>query len=181
MTCIYRATVPQQNKQRVTLCLLPICIHKNHPVTDSVCDICEYQCNTPKTPVPFWIEIPVTEVPVTEVPIPKPSLVDLEATLPPYKEGRDRKLTFEPNGCICYEHSNDETPPRDINGYKRDPNNPFRFIPLWPECLLRHGMGVRYTNCGCIDVIMRCNNPDAIQFGDRVGHEQCCVCQWRKA
>jgi len=106
------------------------------------------------------------------------SLVDIEHTLPPHKDGRDRKLTFEADGSITYEQEDD--PPRDINGYKRDPDNPWHFIPLWPECKLRHGTGVRYANCGCIDIIMRCSNPDTVQFGNRVSHEQCQNCQGRK-
>lgn len=127
---------------------------------------------------------PVSDTQVTRHGVWRPEstkqspLADIEHTLPLHKEGRDRKLIFELDGSIRYEHEGE--PPRDINGYKRDPNDPFHFVPLWPECSLRHGVGVRYANCGCIDIIMRCNNPDTPQFGNRVNHEQCQVCQWRK-
>jgi len=114
--------------------------------------------------------------------LPKRSrLADIESTLPPFKEGRDRQLVFEPDGSIRYEHNGDEEPPRDINGYKRDPNDPFRFIPLWPSCQLRHQVAVRFANCGCIDVIMRCNNPALPQFADRVKHTTCQECPQRKS
>jgi hypothetical protein len=32
---------------------------------------------------------------------------------------------------------------RDINGYRRDPLDPFRFTPRWPACSLRGGIAVR--------------------------------------
>jgi len=112
--------------------------------------------------------------------IKRSPLADIEHTLPVYVEKRDRKVRFETDGSITYEQEEGWESPRDINGYERDPNNPWHFIPLWPECSLRHGVGVRYANCGCIGIIMRCNNPDAIQFGDRIGHEQCRACQRRK-
>ena len=115
---------------------------------------------------------------LTLCPQPRPDLQTIEITLPPHQEGRDRKLTFETDGTIVYEKGGEE--PLDINGYRRDPNDPFRFIPLWLECTLRHAVGVRYAKCGCINIIMRCNNPDAVQFMDRVSHEQCQNCQWRK-
>jgi hypothetical protein len=107
-------------------------------------------------------------------------LTNIEATLPPHKEGRDRPMHFEPDGAIVYTKTADrDEPPKDINGYKRDPNNAWRFIPLWLPCLLRHQTGVRFAACGCIDIIMRCNNPDAQQFGDKVKYTDCKQCQKR--
>jgi hypothetical protein len=51
-------------------------------------------------------------------------LTNIEATLPPHKEGRDRPMHFEPDGAIVYTKTADrDEPPKDINGYKRDPNN----------------------------------------------------------
>ena len=117
---------------------------------------------------------------VPKVTVPYSQLTGLEATLPPHKEGRDRPLHFEPDGTIVYEQQEGE-PPRDINGYQRDPDNPFRFTPLWSDCRLRHQTAVRFANCGCIDVIMRCNNPALPQFADRVKHTTCQECPQRKA
>jgi len=109
----------------------------------------------------------------------RPDLATIELTLPPHKEGRDRKFIFEEDGTVVYEKNDNLEEPRDINGYQRDPNNPYRFTPLWPICTLRHGVGIRYAKCGCINIIMRCNNPAALKFMDRVSHEQCQNCQWR--
>jgi hypothetical protein len=122
-----------------------------------------------------------TSPPEKPTEIPRSTLAKLEDTLPPYKAGRDRRVQFEPDGTIIYpEHDspwNDE--PNEINGYQRDPNNPFRFVPLWKECLLRRGIAVRYAQCGCIDVIMRCGHPKCAKFGDRVSHTDCADCLLR--
>jgi hypothetical protein len=108
------------------------------------------------------------------------SLAAIEATLPPYKEGRDRKVRFEADGTIVYEKEQGHwEPPRDINGYQRDPENSWRFIPLWKPCALRHQVGVRYANCGCINIIMRCGHPKCPKFGDRVSHTDCADCLLR--
>lgn len=110
-----------------------------------------------------------------------PSLAAIEDTLPPYKEGRDRKVRFEPDGTIVYEKEDGNwEPPRDINGYQRDPNDSWRFVPLWKPCRLRHQVGVRYANCGCIGIIMRCNHPASHHFGNRLAHTDCDGCPHRK-
>jgi len=105
-------------------------------------------------------------------------LTKLEDTLPPYKEGRDRQVQFENDGTIVYPECTGQwaEEPREINGYQRDPTDAFRFLPLWRECLLRHGIAVRYAACGCVEVIMRCNNPAATEFGTRLTWEQCRDC-----
>ena len=39
---------------------------------------------------------------------------------------------FEPDGAITYpKREEDWEPPKNINGYVRDPNNAWRFLPLW--------------------------------------------------
>jgi hypothetical protein len=92
-----------------------------------------------------------------------------------------RRWTIESNGTIVYEREEGfDEDPRDINGYQRDPNNPYRFIPLWPKCFMRHSVGIQYPLCGCLDIIMRCNNPDAKKFQDRVKLEDCQSCPVRK-
>ena len=111
---------------------------------------------------------------------PRPDLQAIELTLPPYQEGRDRKVRFEPDGSIVYEKGEGEwEPPRPINGYVRDPNNAWRFLPLWLPCSLRHASAVRLVNCGCVEIIMRCNNPACHLFADRVGHAACKTCPHR--
>ena len=108
-------------------------------------------------------------------------LAELGQTLPPAAP-TDRPVHFEPDGSIVYEPVEGQwEPPRDINGYQRDPNNPLRFIPLWPQCQLRHQLAVRYPNCGCINVVMRCNNPVVPEFADRLAYTTCKKCPLRRA
>lgn len=106
-------------------------------------------------------------------------LSDLDKTLPPFVEGRDRPLHIEPDGTIVYDkRAGDWEPPRDIDGYQRDPNDPFIFHPLWKSCALRLQVGVRLANCGCIQVRMRCNNP-AAELGKNVKYTDCEACKVR--
>ena len=105
-------------------------------------------------------------------------LQGIEATLPAFVKGRDRKVRFEADGTIVYEKEDGQwEPPRSIDGYVRDPNNFWRFLPLWPVCPLRLGTGVRLVNCGCMGLIMRCNDPRSTAFGRQVTYNQCAQCK----
>lgn len=105
----------------------------------------------------------------------------LESTLPPYREGRDRKVTFEDDGTIVYaKEDGDWEPPRDISGYERDVNDPWMFHPLWPECIRQHGIAMRKSACGCINIVMRCNNRQAPHFRDVLEHTDCLACEYRQ-
>jgi hypothetical protein len=119
-------------------------------------------------------------MPEKELPSGHWSLAGIEATLPPHKPLRDRVLRFEENGAIVYKQEEDDDPPNDINGYLRDPNNLYRFVPLWLPCQLRFQTGYRIAKCGCINIIMRCNNPQLPSFADRVSHDTCHSCLARK-
>jgi hypothetical protein len=94
----------------------------------------------------------------------------IEQTLPPYQEGRDRKVSFEPDGSIVYlREDGDWELPRDIDGYHRDPNNAYRFIPLWQPCKWRLAQGTRTPSCGCINVLLQCTHPSvnkAVRYTD---------------
>ena len=72
---------------------------------------------------------------------PRPDLQAIELTLPPCGPAQrtfDRPV-FAPDGAIVYaKREGDWEPPRDINGYVRDPDNAWRFLPLWLPCGLRH-------------------------------------------
>ena len=120
---------------------------------------------------------PATLQPVP--PAPQSQFSELGLTLPP-AQPTDRPVHFEPDGSIVYEKQEGQwEPPRNIDGYARDPNNPLRFIPLWPECQLRYQVAIRYPNCGCINVLMRCNNPEAPEFADRLAYTTCEKCPFR--
>jgi hypothetical protein len=113
-------------------------------------------------------------------PVARPDLQAIQDLLPPHKPGRDRKFHIDEDGTIVYEKEESEwEPPREINGYQHDPQDSWRFTPLWKPCALRHVVAVRYANCGCIGVIMRCNNPEAPLFVDRVSHTDCASCPKR--
>ncbi len=111
---------------------------------------------------------------------PRPDLQAIQTTLPAFVEGRDRPVRFENDGSIIYDKDGWE-PPRDIDGYRRDPQNAWRFLPLWPVCPMRLATGVRLLNCGCVGVIMRCNHPQASTFSQQVTYAQCETCRSRKA
>lgn len=110
---------------------------------------------------------------------PRPDLHGVLDTLPPHVEGRDRKFIIEEDGCIVYEKGDDWEPPRDINGYARDKKNKWRFIPLWPVCRLRAQIGVRYQNCGCIGIVMKCNCPAHPKFMNTIKVTDCLECNHR--
>ncbi len=86
----------------------------------------------------------------------------IEQTLPPYQAGRDRKIYFEPDGVIVYstEDEGGWELPREIDGYRRDANNAYRFIPLWQPCKWRLAQGMRTPACGCINVLLQCIHPE---------------------
>lgn len=131
----------------------------------------------------------------TSTPLPRPqvyyvpprrsgsALQDLQLTLPP-SDGVRREFqrpVFFADGGLEYPRLADDSasPPDDIEGYKRDPQNPWRFHPTWQDCILR-GQGTKLKPNGCIDVAMACNNPHAELFGRPVLAQDCADCPVRK-
>lgn len=74
----------------------------------------------------------------------------------------------------------DWEPPRVPNGYVADPNNAWHILPLWNECSLRHQSAYLNGNCGCVMIVMRCNNPAAKTCGKRVAADTCKTCKLRR-
>lgn len=104
-------------------------------------------------------------------------------TAPPSTTNPARLFIVESDGSICYEKqgTKDWEPPRDIVGYQRDPENPWRFLPLiWPDCQYRKIKQVQFSNCGCLGQIVTClceghpSNKKPIEF------KTCENCQYRK-
>ena len=89
---------------------------------------------------------------------------------------KEHPCTVESDGTIIYEQT-DWEPPKDIDGYLRDPKNLWRFIPLWPRCKMRIQKMQRSRGCGCVQVEMRCNNRLTKWFRKEVTFEQCQLCQ----
>ena len=114
---------------------------------------------------------------------PRPDLAAIQLTLPT-PDGKERTFTrpiFEPDGAITYpKREGDWELPQNINGYMRDPNNAWRFLPLWLPCALRYQMAFLKANCGCIDIIMRCNNPQAPAYSHRLDDAACKQCPHRR-
>lgn len=69
-----------------------------------------------------------------------------------------------PRGVIEYPKKGWEPPP-DIEGYKRDPGNAWRFIPIWPECKCRI-QNFHIKQCGALGVLTVCNNPESEHYRD---------------
>jgi len=101
-------------------------------------------------------------------------------TLPPFVEGRDRSFHFEPDGAIVYtREEGDWEPPREIDGFESDPDDPWRLRPLWGRCEARLHTAIRFPVCGCIGLISRCNEPKA-HFMQRVIFEACAQCPFQE-
>lgn len=104
--------------------------------------------------------------------------------MPPYVEGRDRPCHFEEDGTLVYERQDatgaSETgwePPRPIDGFEIDQNDPWRMRPLWGRCGARMHTTVRFTSCGCLGLVSRCTEPRA-RFLARVSYKLCQECPY---
>jgi hypothetical protein len=133
------------------------------------------------TPAPLpWPATFTVAAPVPATVEPRPDLQAIANTLPPADpkpEQTFRRPVFEPDGSIIYPRADDDwEPPANINGYVRDPESGWRFLPLWPRCTLRMQSAFLKANCGCIDIKMTCNNPQAPTFGQPVPHTTCQTC-----
>ena len=106
---------------------------------------------------------------------PRPDLAAIELTLPApddkrsdfrppdFRAGRRNHLSEAGGGLGAAEKHQRLCP---------HPNNAWRFLPLWLPCALRYQMAFLKANCGCIDIIMRCNNPQAPAFGRRLDDDR---------
>ena len=153
-----------------------LALHPDH------CHICPLRQETGSPPPATPMPPPVPDRAAYTPGRPRPDLQAIELTLPPAEqESQTRpRPVFEPDGAIRYPvRDNDWEPPRDINGYVRDPDNPWRFLPLWLPCGLRLPQGFIRATCGCIGLNMRCNQPQAPTFGQQVPSTTCKTCQHR--
>jgi len=94
---------------------------------------------------------------------------------------RGKKISIEVDGAVVYEKGPDDwEPPRDIVGYQRDPNNPWRFVPLWLPCKHQKMKILHGGGCGCIRIRMKCLNSSVKVKGKHLTHEQCQQCPARE-
>ena len=171
VSCVFRVKtdleVPFGN--HILHCVNPECSYCGKEVTYFICD----KCTCSKSPA------------TKPKPEPRPDLKAIALTLPVESPEKIADRTFKPpifhdDGSIEYpKGEKDWEPPKDINGYARDPDNKWLFHPQWPVCSLRYMAAFLKANCGCIDIIARCNNPKASMFGQRIGPETCIKCPVR--
>ncbi len=197
ISCRYRLNIKGKN-----ICHSLTCPHSGKTVTNAECEGCVHthpdDVEISKTAIPFPADLTLDKIkwkseegpkgptgPSVPLSVPRPDLASIAMTLPVESPEKAAERTFKPpifhdDGSIEYPKAEkDWEPPRDINGYVRDPNNKWLFHPLWPVCGLRYQMAFLKANCGCIDVIMRCNNPQSPEFGARLAHETCAKCPVR--
>ena len=86
------------------------------------------------------------------------------------------KARRQPDGSVMYVKKGQEPPP-DLDGFSRDPQNPWRFIPLWQACDWRYQ--TQYLKqCGALAVRTTCRNPDGpTGKGQVVEFNHCQACQ----
>jgi len=103
----------------------------------------------------------------------------LDSAVPAYTGRQFQRPVFGEDGVIEYPRLvADTVPPDEIDGYQRDPGNAWRFLPLWPPCIVR-GVGATVKENGCIQVVLVCGNPDAPPFLKTVTCAQCLKCEVR--
>lgn len=89
--------------------------------------------------------------------------------------GRPRQ---HPDGSIQY--PNRGTPPPEIDGYERDPKNPFRFIPRAAKCVFRQKKP-HVKPCGALTMLYVCGCRDCEIFGERIEYRDCVGCEYKKS
>jgi len=94
---------------------------------------------------------------------------------------RPKRYRIKSDGTIVYEHLADEwEPPKDIYGYQRDPNDPWRFTSKWPKCERREQINQQSSRCQCLKVLMRCTHPDSKCFNQQLSLDECQQCPLRE-
>jgi hypothetical protein len=109
------------------------------------------------------------------------TLGSLCGALPPPIPGTPYNLPrITGKGVIIYTPNFEgQLPPPEINGYQRDFDDPWRFYPLWKECVMRiHGTS-RNRQRGSINVRMICNHPECQYAGKYVTVLECETCSYR--
>jgi len=84
---------------------------------------------------------------------------------------------FNADGSIQYPRRGIEPPP-NINGYKRDPGDAWRFIKLWPECP-RRAEHFNQKPCGAVQITPVCEHKEATTFRKVVSVQACEACPLR--
>lgn len=89
------------------------------------------------------------------------------------------KPSIDSEGVITYT-PNGDVPPPGINGYVRDQDDKWKFLPLWPECITRQPTLRQNTSKGILNVIMTCKNPSCGKLNKQVNSYTCTACPLRE-
>jgi hypothetical protein len=179
--CFYRQ-LRGTEEGYLPICRCQECDKFKQPVSAATCTACKFRKALPFT-LPFTLPFPMPVAVSVAVAVPRPDLQAIETTLPaanPIKDATFRRPVFHTDGSIEYPKGpKDWEPPQNIDGWVRDTNK-WKFLPLFLPCQLRHQSAFLKASCGCVNVISRCNNPQAPPFGQRVSHETCAACTKRQ-
>lgn len=82
-----------------------------------------------------------------------------------------------PDKSVIYAKSGFEPPP-ELDGYERDPNNAWRFIPKWPECKKRIQTPL-VKQCGAVTILSVCAHSNCPLKQLQVKVSDCQGCPFR--
>ena len=91
--------------------------------------------------------------------------------------GNFGKARVMADGSIVYSQKGHEPPP-EIEGFRRDPGNAWRFIKLWKPCIHRI-QAQKVKPCGAIGLLTICNNEALPCRGSEVTFAECQVCPYQ--
>jgi hypothetical protein len=82
-----------------------------------------------------------------------------------------------PDKSVLYAKSGFEPPP-ELDGYERDPDNAWRFIPKWPECKKRIQTPL-VKQCGAVTILSVCAHSKCPLKQLQVSVSDCQDCPFR--
>lgn len=82
------------------------------------------------------------------------------------------------DGSIVYPKKGFEPPP-PIEGYERDPGDPWHFKPIWPDCKARI-QTLYLKKCGATGILSVCANQECPKFQKQLTLTDCQGCPFRQ-
>jgi hypothetical protein len=89
------------------------------------------------------------------------------------------RARVQPDGSLIYPKKGWEPPPPPGSGYERDPGNKWRFIALWPACLMRQRVMIKKL-CGAVSIKHICKCSECPLFQNDVNLTHCEGCEHRR-
>jgi len=92
-----------------------------------------------------------------------------------------RRFRVEDDGSIVYERRKEDwEPPKDVEGFQRDQDDPWKFVSQWPECCHRSVQSNFAAGCGFVRLRMACTHPDLNIADGQLTYQKCCQCLKRE-